>query len=70
MMKLKEEEEKQHQKTQRHAAAIQQQVKECKLLGIAKRRETFQEGHQLTEKDLQRRLHLSEIKKKKLEELR
>lgn len=70
VMKQKQEEEKLRQKAHRHAGAIQHQVKERELSAIAKRRETFQEGHQLTEKHLQRRVRLGEMKEKKLKELR
>lgn len=70
VVKLKEEEEKQRQKAHHHAGAIRHQVKERELSAIAKRRETFQEGHRLAEKAERRRVRLGEIKEKKLKELR
>lgn len=69
-MKQRQEEERQRQRARRHAEAIQRQMKEQELAAITKRRETFQEGHQMSEKDQQRRLRLGEIKEKKLKELR
>lgn len=69
-MKQKQEEEKQRHRARRHAEAIQRQVKERELAAITKRRQTFQEGHEMSERDQQRRLRLGEIKERKLKELR
>lgn len=54
----------------RHAEAIQQQVKERELSAIARRRQTFQEGHQLEERNHQRNARIQEMKERKLKELR
>lgn len=70
ILKEKEEEEKQRLKALRNAEAIRQQVKERELSAIAKRRETFKDADQLSEEARLRRLQLSEIKEKKLKELR
>lgn len=70
MAKRQQEEERQRERARRHAEAIQQQVKERELSAITRRRETFQEGHQLVEKARQRGVRLQEMKEKKLEELR
>ncbi|XP_073351284.1 cilia- and flagella-associated protein 45 [Pagrus major] len=70
IIKQKEEEEKQHQKAQRHTEVIRQQMKERELCAIAKRRQTFQEADRLIEEAQQRRARLDEIKEKKLRELK
>lgn len=70
IIKQKEEEEKQRQKARRRAEAIRQQVKERELSAIAKRRQIFQEADRLIEEAQQRRARLSEIKEKKLRELK
>ncbi|XP_022602067.1 cilia- and flagella-associated protein 45 [Seriola dumerili] len=68
--KQMEEEEKQHQKAQRHSLAIRHQVKERELSAIAQRREIFKEADRLIEEARQRRMRLDDIKEKKLKELK
>uniref|UniRef100_A0A3B4AS07 Cilia- and flagella-associated protein 45 n=1 Tax=Periophthalmus magnuspinnatus TaxID=409849 RepID=A0A3B4AS07_9GOBI len=68
--KEKEEEEKFQLNARRNAEAIRQQVKDRELSAIAKRREMFKDAEQLSEEARLRRLRLSEIKAKKLNDLR
>lgn len=70
MARRQQQEERQWQMARRHAEAIQQQVKERELSAIARRRQTFQEGHQLEERNRQRNARLQEMKERKLKELR
>lgn len=70
IIKQKEDEEKQHQKMQRHAEAIRHQVRERELSAVAKRREIFKEADRLVEEARQRRMRLDDIKEKKLKELK
>lgn len=70
MARRQKQEERQRQMARRHAEAIQQQVKERELSAIARRRQTFQEGHQLEERNRQRNARLQEMKERKLKELR
>uniref|UniRef100_A0A3B4ARW9 Cilia- and flagella-associated protein 45 n=1 Tax=Periophthalmus magnuspinnatus TaxID=409849 RepID=A0A3B4ARW9_9GOBI len=67
--KEKEEEEKFQLNARRNAEAIRQQVKDRELSAIAKRREMFKDAEQLSEEARLRRLRLSEIKAKKLNDL-
>ncbi|XP_041796665.1 cilia- and flagella-associated protein 45 [Chelmon rostratus] len=68
--KEKEEEEKQRQKAHRQADALRYQVRQRELSAIAKRREILDEADRLKEEARQRRVRLSEIKEKKLKELK
>ncbi|KAK5868373.1 hypothetical protein PBY51_009398 [Eleginops maclovinus] len=70
IVKIKEEEERRRQRSNRHAEAIRNQVKEQELSAVAKRSETFKESDRLMEEARQRRLRLDEIKEKKLQELK
>lgn len=70
MARRQQQEERQRQMARHHAEAIQQQVKERELSAIARRRQTFQEGHQLEERNRQRNARLQEMKERKLKELR
>ncbi|KAK5622595.1 hypothetical protein CRENBAI_000809 [Crenichthys baileyi] len=70
LAKDKELKEKQLQKAFRHAETLRQQMKELELSALAKRREKFKEADRLIEEDRQRRMRLSEIKEKKLKELK
>ncbi|KAM4628415.1 cilia- and flagella-associated protein 45 [Polymixia lowei] len=68
--KRKEEEDRQRQRALRHAEGVRQQVRECELSAVAKRREIFKERDRLEEEARQRRTRLDEIKEKKLRELK
>ncbi|MEQ2252650.1 hypothetical protein ILYODFUR_024014 [Ilyodon furcidens] len=70
LAKEKELKEKQLQKAFHHAETLRQQVKELELSALAKRREKFKEADRLIEEERQRRMRLSEIKEKKLKELK
>lgn len=70
MARQQQQAERQRQLARRHADAIQQQVKERELSAVARRRQTFQEGHQLEERNRQRNARLQEMKERKLKELR
>lgn len=70
VMKHLEQEEKQRQRALRYANAIRHQMQERRGSVAARRKRTFQEGRELTQKEQQRRLLLGEIREKKLQELR
>ncbi|TWW77563.1 cilia- and flagella-associated protein 45 [Takifugu flavidus] len=70
VIKRQEQEEKQRQRALGYANSIRHQIKEQKSCAAARRKQSFQEGRELTQKEQQRRLLLSEIREKKLQELR
>lgn len=70
IVKEEVQKERQRQKVQQHAQAIQQQMKEREISILAKRKETFKEAERLKEEARQRRVRLDEIKQKKLQELK
>lgn len=70
VIKHQEQEEKQRQRALRYANSIRHQIKEQKSCAAARRKQSFQEGRELTQKEQQRRLLLGEIREKKLQELR
>nr|XP_061797448.1 cilia- and flagella-associated protein 45-like [Nerophis lumbriciformis] len=69
-VRQKEEDKKQHQKALRHAEAIKQQVKKLEQSIVTKRRENLKEVEKLNEEAQKRRKRISELKQKKLKELR
>ncbi|XP_056223723.1 cilia- and flagella-associated protein 45-like [Seriola aureovittata] len=70
LVRQKEMEEKQREKALRHADTIRQQIREHELSAIAKRREIFQQAHELTNEDHERLVRLNEVKETKLKKLR
>uniref|UniRef100_A0A3B4UTP0 Cilia- and flagella-associated protein 45 n=1 Tax=Seriola dumerili TaxID=41447 RepID=A0A3B4UTP0_SERDU len=70
LVRQKEMEEKQREKALRHAETIRQQIREHELSAIAKRREIFQQAHELTNEDHERLVRLNEVKETKLKKLR
>ncbi|XP_077422591.1 cilia- and flagella-associated protein 45 [Vanacampus margaritifer] len=69
-IKQKEEDAKQRQNALGHAEAIRRQVKELGQAVVAKRKETLKEAEKLSEEARQRRRRISDIKQKKLKELK
>ncbi|XP_038141761.1 cilia- and flagella-associated protein 45 [Cyprinodon tularosa] len=68
--KEKELKERQLQETLHHAETLRHQIKLQELSALNMHREKFQEANRLMEAERQRRLRLTEVKEKKLKELK
>uniref|UniRef100_A0A3Q2CRS5 Cilia- and flagella-associated protein 45 n=1 Tax=Cyprinodon variegatus TaxID=28743 RepID=A0A3Q2CRS5_CYPVA len=68
--KEKELKERQLQETLHHAETLRHQIKLQELSALNMRREKFKEANRLMEEERQRRLRLTEVKEKKLKELK
>ncbi|XP_077467763.1 cilia- and flagella-associated protein 45 [Stigmatopora argus] len=66
----REEDERQRQNALRHAEAIRQQVKELGQSTLTKHKETLKEAEKLSKEAQKRHQRISELKRKKLKELK